>query len=211
MTLMFRSRLSLLFPFILLFAAAAAGQIRTLSGNYEGLMIGIDPDGHLTGYFDQATGDDGKGNPRFTCRFLIRGEEAGGGRYKILTWHPASPDEVIEGELRSLDAGRSLNIRLFGEHGGCWNVSPELKADAGVDMDLSEAGEWKAVRVVSAEKAYFHRSANNRNKLRSFLVRKDTVGVLNTKGAWLEVTFTAPNGRKTTGWMRASVFYSSGL
>ena len=66
------------------------------------------------------------------------------GRYEIKTWHPIAPDEVIEGEITTVenDGEKAVRVKLDGEHGGCWNVAPMLSDDEGVNMNylLSQIG-----------------------------------------------------------------------
>lgn len=186
-------------------------QSAVVSGDYDGLMIGVDSKGRLTGYFDQGTGDDGKGNPRFTCRFVIFGMPSGEGRYEIRTWHPAFADDLIDGELTATEISgkRGINIRLFGEHGGCWNVAPVLKDEEGLDLELTEPGDWESVRMIASAKAFFHTAADAKTKQKAFVVKNDVVKLLNVKGDWAEVAYTSKTGRSTAGWILAASLYAA--
>ena len=187
---------------------AAAAQSAVVSGDYDGLLIGVDSRGRLTGYFDQGTGDDGSGNPRFTCRFLVFGIPSSNGRYDIKTWHPAFGNDIIDGEVTATEISgkRGINIRLFGEHGGCWNVAPVLKDDDGLDLELSKQGSWESIRMIASAKVFFHSAADAKTKQKAFVVKNDVVKVLNLKGEWAEVVFTSSAGRSTSGWISAASF-----
>lgn len=211
-----RSKFHTLFVLVLSAVAATASafaQPAVRSGDYDGLLIGVDKSGVLTGYFNQGTGDDGKGSPRFTCTFFIRGTPAGEGRFEIRTWHPGFPAEAVEGELRATenDGKPGVNLRLFGEHGGCWNVAPVLKEEEGLDLELAYRGEWTAIRIVSSARAYFHDSPNVKAKRSAYLVKGDPVKVLFESEGWLEVVFLGPSQRSARGWLLAKDLYSPKL
>ncbi len=204
-----RSRPFIALVFCLLFAASIAAQSEIESGNYGSLNIAVDDKGVLTGHFREGTGDDGKGNPRFLCSFFIRGQRAAEGRFEIMTWHPEFPDEKIAGEVTAseTDGRKGLTMRLDGEHGGCWNVAPVLKEPEGVEFDLIKALNSTSVRMVAAQKAYFHASASAGAKQRAFVVKNDSVSVIAVKGSWAEVIFSGDAGKETRGWMLISSFY----
>ncbi len=180
-----------------------------VSGEYEDLVLAVSRDGVLTGYFNQGTGDDGRGNPRFSCTFFMRGTSEGSGRYEVTTWHPAFPDEVIMGELilSESDGRRSVMLRLHGEHGGCWNVAPMLKDDEGVEFELTKEGKWESLRMVASARAYFHASANARSRQRSYVVKNDLVRVMRISDGWAEVAYVAPGGNASQGWLQDKDLY----
>ncbi len=196
-------------------AAAGILSISTLaqsvvSGDYDSLRLAADSDGVLTGYFRETTGQDEKGNPRFTCTFILRGERVGDGLYKVHTWHPEWPDEVIEGELVPVasEGRRSVKLKLFGEHGGCWNVAPMLKDEEGVDFDLTEERKWMAVRMVSADRSYFHSSADAKAKQKAYVVKNDPVAIYATNGQWVDAEFLGDSGRRTRGWILTATLHA---
>jgi hypothetical protein len=184
--------------------AQTSGKI--VSGEYESLLLGVDSDGNLTGYFFEATGNDEMERPRFTCSFFISGEKQTDGNYKIKTWFPGDVDEVIGGEIKFVGK-KSVNLKLDGEHGGCWNVAPMLKEDEGVDFDLTAAGNWESIRVVSASKGYFYHSAEAKAPQKIWVVQNDVVRVSQTKGDKAGVTFVSDSGRKKSGWINTRDFY----
>lgn len=205
---------SILLSLLVLIAAQTAifaqKKSEIVSGEYETLVLAVDGQGELTGYFDEGTGDDGKGNPRFTCSFFVYGARQTDGVYKIKTWFPGYADEVIDGELKfsEKDGKKLVNLHLNGEHGGCWNVAPVIKEAGGVDYELTRAEKWTGVRVVRAAKSFFYAAADAKKPLKTFVVKNDFVRILQTKGDAAEVVYTNANGKRTRGWIKTKDFYS---
>jgi hypothetical protein len=198
---------------VVVFTAGTAGaQARgsIASGDYDSLMIAVDSKGELTGYFNEGTGDDGSGHPRFSCTFFIYGEKQVGNAYKVSTWYPGAPeDEVVTGTLKLVGKGAKskINLHLNGEHGGCWNVAPALKDAAGVDFELTSAAKWEGVRIISPARAYFFMSPEAKAPQKIFVVKNDPVRIVSVKGDWAEVSFTNDSGKTTQGWVKSSEFY----
>ena len=192
-------------------SAPAQDSEKIVSGDYESLLLAVSPDGELTGYFDEGTGDDGTGRPRFSCTFFIFGEKQADGSYKVSTWYPGeSIDAVVTGKLKYAVIGGNpgINLHLDAEHGGCWNVSPQLKEAAGVDFSLYSSGKWEGIRMISPAKAYFYLSTEAKVPQKTFVVRNNAVRVFSVRGEWAEVAFTGSSGKTTKGWMKTANFYS---
>jgi hypothetical protein len=70
-----------------------------------------------------------------------------------------------------------------------------------VAIENSETGEWIAVNVIGAKRAYFHKSPDAATAGKAFLVAGDVVYVSEEKPDWLSVKF---HGRKkdTVGWIK---------
>lgn len=207
------NKTSIFFTLILIFAfqiyVLAQNDKKVVSGEYESLTLGVNSAGELTGYFNEGTGDDGKGNPRFTCTFFIYGAKETGGIYKIKTWYPEFPEEVVEGELKFVKVGikKGVNIKLDGEHGGCWNVAPVLKEESGVDFSLSNEGIWESVRMISPNRAYLFKSFDAGAPQKIYVVKNDVVKVLQTKGDMAEISYSNSRGKTTKGWIEKKEFY----
>jgi hypothetical protein len=196
--------------FVLCLNVSAQQKNKIVSGDYEGLLIGVNSQGELTGYYNSGTGDDGYGNPRFTCTFFIYGEKETGGKYKVKTWHPEYPDEVVEGELKYVEnKGKpGVNMYLDGEHGGCWNVAPVLKEKGGVSYDLTSAGKWESIRMISPKRVYLFKSFDAKAPQKIYIVKNDVVRILQTKGDLAEINFINDRGKATKGWMMSKDFYA---
>lgn len=207
--------LKIFFLFLVVIAAcvpiAAQDQKKIASGEYESLLLAVSQGGELTGYFNEGTGDDGTGHPRFSCTFFIFGEKQADGSYKIATWYPGGDDDdVVTGRLKYAVIGGNpgVNLHLNEEHGGCWNVAPQLKETAGVDFSLYSVGKWEGIRMISPAKAYFFMSPEAKAPQKTFVVRNDAVRIFRVKGEWAEVGFTGSSGKTTKGWMKLANFYS---
>lgn len=193
-------------------AGAAFAQARgsIASGDYDSMMIAVDSKGELTGYFNEGTGDDGSGHPRFSCTFFIYGEKQVGGDYRIFTWYPGEPgSDIVAGTLRLVGKGSKTRVNLWleGEHGGCWNVAPGLKEEGGVDYELTTPAKWEGIRVISPARAYFFMSPEAKAPQKIFVVKNDPVRIVSLKGDWAEVSFTNDSGKTTQGWVKSSDFY----
>lgn len=117
-----------------------------VSGDYDGMLIGVDNEGALTGYFESSTG-----NGQFSCIFFVNGKSGSSPITHVDSWFPTdlSPRDVIPGTIESLaEKGQgAIRVKLKEEHGGCWNV--QHFASEPVVFGLTEKGSWQAIRVVS--------------------------------------------------------------
>jgi hypothetical protein len=173
------------------------------SGFYNSLVVGIDKDSKtLTGFFSEQTGwNEITKSPMFNCELFIYGEFQGN-KYKIRTWYPGEK-ESITGELRFVETGgKTIEIKLEKEPGGCGNVHP-FSREVGEDkFPLDEKGAWSAVRVVSAKKAYFYSRPVSSARKKSYVVRHDSVRLFKSQKGWAEVEFGTD--KKTRGWLKES-------
>lgn len=167
-------------------------------GDYDGLVLGVDPATHVvTGYFSSSTGEG-----KFSCIFFFTGK-AGADEVSIESYFPATPKERIAGTLAV--TANEVRLSLKEEHGGCWNVQHFADADSPVQFSLSVAQPtWQRIAIVKSPKARFV-DAPNGKAMKAYLVEGDAVGVLETKGDWLHVAFVG--GKGTSGWMKKATFY----
>jgi hypothetical protein len=201
------------FLFLILFGGfvrAEPGETEQ-SGNYQELMLAIDPkSGTLTGYYENGTGWDPEiQGPRFSCIFYVYGKKVGD-QYKIQTWFPGEKNpEVITGELRFLPREKgtefpTLLLRLDQEHGGCWNVNPDLAKPEGSQLSLQNAAPWIEVRVVQANRAHFFQKPDIA-PTKAYVVRGDGLGILEKKPGWVRAVYRG----KTTGWVKETDIFPS--
>jgi hypothetical protein len=189
--------------------AVAAPVSATLhSGEGEGLLLAVDPDsGTLTGYFEMYGGEDeDSGGPRFSCVFFLRGRIEGSPPYAIATWYPEpSPQAPIAGTITPTADG--VEIHLAQEHGGCWNV--EHFADAAPARIALEHGPWRAIRVVAADKAYFHDAADAATRRQAYVTEHDAVRVHALAEGWVDAEYVGEDGRATRGWLREADLFAA--
>lgn len=184
-------------------ASAQVG--KGFSGEFDALVLGVDGQTHLTGFYSDGTGEDrNTGKPMFTCQFAIEGDLADG-KYKIETYYPGD-EKVIRGELKFSGEGEKTEVfvKLESEHGGCANVNPFSRD--GANFLLLKRGDWTAVAVVKAAKTYFYDSPDAKSKRRAYLVKNDFVHIFEKRGDWINVEFA---GEKITrGWIKKADLYN---
>ena len=168
---------------------AAADDLRP--GRYEGLMLAIDRQGRVTGYFRE---DQGQGVVK-SCQFFLSGRKRGV-RADVLTWStialPGRLAMTVDGLLLKLPKGR--------EHAGCGLVLPP-QIDTGLTLDKIFDAGWQQLRRVAVERARLH-PRPDADPGRAFVVRGDVVGVLERQGDWLRVEHQS-DSRSTRGWIRS--------
>lgn len=174
-------------------ATMAQGGVREFRpGWYEALMLAVDGQGHITGYYRE---EQGAGVTK-TCSFFLKGQ-ARAGEAEIRTWS----DRVLPGHLRAESDGVVMRIEGGSEHAGCQLVMlPQVSE--GLPLDLVETAEWIELRRISSQRAYLHSDRKASSRLRAFVVRGDVVGVTSRSGAWLQAEYRGGKG-KTVGWIRA--------
>lgn len=181
------------------------------SGYYSPMYIGINNEkGELTGFFDQRTGwDENMQAPKFACTFYIFGEEIDDNKYKIRTWYPGREDKdaCIDGEITFIKRENQAQILMILEEepGGCWNAYP-LNIEEGNLFDITESGQWSEIRVVSSDKAYFHKEPNPETEQESYVIKHDVLRIYGKKEGWVLAEF---KGEKITrAWIRESDLFS---
>ena len=172
---------------------AISSEILFASGFYEGLMLAVDSEKNITGFFRE---EQGEGAVK-KCSFFVSGK-ATSNEINITTWNK----EVFPGTLKAEKEGLKLKIAKGREHPGCGLVLLPQIAE-GLLLDQVYNSKWVGLRVISSRRAYFHSDPVSLKKLRSFLVKGDVVGVLSENNEWLQVEYIV--GKKTTkGWILAT-------
>jgi hypothetical protein len=179
-----------------LFAASAFAETpapRLRSGIFEGLLLAVNPQGEITGYYRE---EQGEGVVK-TCSFFLAGKVAGGAA-SVTTWSM----QRFPGRLTPQSDGVELRIKQGDEHPGCGLVLPPLIA-SGMGFSLVRETNWRELRRIVDKRANFHSAPSEAKKMRAFVVTGDVVGVIAESGEWLEVEY--PGKEKTTrGWVRAA-------
>jgi hypothetical protein len=172
------------------------------------MPIGVDKEkGEVTGFFSESGGwDDQTKAPRFSCIFYIYGKLQGD-TYQVTTWYPGNK-EYIKGELKFIvsEGRKEIDLRLAEEHGGCWNVRHFAKDANPATLELEKSGDWIGVRVVSANKAFFHKGPNVQTKERAYVVKHDPVRALKVQAGWVEAEYG--DDKVTRGWIKESDLFS---
>jgi hypothetical protein len=105
--------------------------------------------------------------------------------------------------FRPDDAARRLRAVQYVSHPTyTWNVHPFAKNASPVTLGLVERGNWIGVKVISANKAFFHKGPNAQMKGRAYLVKHDPVRALKVQSGWVEAEYGAD--KVTRGWIKES-------
>jgi hypothetical protein len=175
-----------------------------VSGDYQGLLIGVDRHGNLTGFFDSSTG-----RGKFSCTFFVSGKLKGASA-RVDTWFPENRDRkmVIPGVLEgsSDDEAPEIRLKLEEDHGGCWNV--QRFAPDPATFPLTEKGSWQAIGVVASPKAYFYDSPASPKPRKAFAVTGNALRIFETRGGWVRAEYVSPESRRTRGWVQKSELFS---
>ncbi len=168
------------------------------AGSYDdGLLSIAVNDDVVTGFYENYTGWDEKLQaPRFSCLFFFVGRIEGS-EIEIASSHTKGTIEVL-GEDK-------IKINLEEAPGGCWNVEPGFDEE-GVIFELTEGKEWKSIRIVSNENAYFYNSPDEKEQGKSYIVKGDVLRIFELEGDWVRGEYHGSQG-VTTGWIKESDLY----
>ena len=173
-------------------------QIALQPGSYDdGLLSIAVNDDVVTGFYENHTGWDEKLQaPRFSCLFLFVGRLEGS-EVEVATSDTRGTIELLEED--------EIKISLEEEPGGCWNVEPGFDEE-GVIFELTERREWKFIRMVSSERAYFHDNPDEKERGESYIIQGDVLRVFELEGDWVRGEYHGSQGI-TTGWIKESDLY----
>lgn len=158
-------------------------------GVYETLLLAVDKNGAVTGYYYEELGQS-------RCRFFVKGN-AKQGLAKLVAWE----HEPISGELKAGADEVILTVKGARDFSGCGMVMmPEI--DTGVSYSLVAKAPWSELRSIASAKAYFYSEAKADKQLKSYLVKGDVVGVVASQGEWLQIDYRSPsNGKISRRWI----------
>ena len=189
---------NIIFPLLLLTFSIGFSQIK--SGEYAmGLNIAYNPEKKLvTGYYENYTGfDEETGNSKFSCVFYLEGFY-NKGEIMITSYYPIDKlEDRIKGELQIV-SDKKIKIKLSEEHGGCWNVV-HFAGDF-VNFNLETTNNWKEIRYIDCNKAYFYGAKKESTKKKSFLIKGDIVYIDKIENNWIHCQFLG--NKITEGWLK---------
>jgi hypothetical protein len=164
-------------------------------GSYDdGLLSIAVNDDVVTGFYENYTGWDEKTQaPRFSCLFLFVGRIQNSG-VEIVTSDTKGTIELLGND--------KVKISLEEEPGGCWNVEPRFDEE-GVVFELAEREEWKFIRMVASERAYFYNRPEETERGKSYIIEGDVLRVFEVEGDWVRGEYRGSQGI-TTGWIKES-------
>lgn len=167
-------------------------------GSYDNGLLSIAVnDDVITGFYENHTGWDAKLQaPRFSCLFFFVGRKEGS-VVEITT-------SDIKGVLELLEEDK-VRISLEEEPGGCWNVEPRFD-EGGVIFELTEGENWKFIRMVSSERAYFYDHPEEKEQGKSYVIKGDVLRISEVEGGWVWAEYRGSQGI-TKGWIKESDLY----
>jgi hypothetical protein len=185
---------------------ATASVRKPIPGKYADGPLYIAVNGtEVQGYYSNGRYE---GNPNFGCSFLFYGStaESDGERMQI---HVINPFDLTEkprqgtlkphGEEESVFA---ITANINAED--CWDKQlgfTEISEMPGVGFNLSEEQAWQEIRLVSAEKAFFHNDKTDGSKGSSYVVMNDALLIEEEDDQWLKAHYFN-RGKATTGWIK---------
>ena len=171
----------------------AFAKIQVISGIYEGLILAVDQQGAVSGYYRESQGSGVKK----TCSFYLSGQGEGD-QVDLLTWNI----ETFPGSLQAAEQGVVLRIERGRDHPGCGSVLPPLISQ-GMLLDRIAIANWTSLRRVIAKKTFLFPKPSKKAKSRTYVVKGDVVGVFSQSDDWLRVEYV--NGQKRVGgWILAA-------
>ncbi|CAN5286311.1 hypothetical protein BH11PSE10_BH11PSE10_04390 [soil metagenome] len=178
-------------------AAAADDRPRLQSGIYEGLLLAVAADGHVSGYYRE---EQGEGVVK-RCTFSLAGQVGVGapGKASLVSWSSTT----LAGRLEAQKDAVSLAIPDGREHSGCALVLLPAIA-TGLSLDKSAPAGWIELRRISVPRANFFQDAAASKPMKAYVVAGDVVGVLAVQGELLQIDYVSRSGRKTSGWIKAA-------
>ena len=161
-------------------------------GIYENLLLAVNSNGSVTGYYHEAQGEGAVK----TCAFSFKGE-AKSGVANILV----GGDKSFSGEIKAGTDAVNLKITRGREIPGCGLLlMPEI--ESGLSFDLITKAPWIELRKISSEKSNFYSEPNSDKQLKSYLVKGDVVGVVASQGDWLQIDYYPSSGKISHRWIR---------
>lgn len=172
---------------------ACAESITFESGVYENVLLAVNSDGAVTGYYREAQGEGAVK----TCAFTFKGE-ARSDKATI----SVGADESFPGEIQAETDAINLKIEKGRELPGCGLVlMPEIAE--GLSYDLVTKASWSELRTITSEKSYFYSEPKVGKKLKSYLVKGDVVGVVTEEGDWLQIDYYSDSGKMSRRWINS--------
>ena len=199
----------LLLILLVAFTIQATGfsQINNISsGQYSEMALAYNPETKIvTGYYNNGTGDNGKGLPLFTCLFYMEGKMINGKAF-INTYYPQfklnkEPGEYDIPGVLTYVSSKEIALKLKENPAGCDNVQQfQIKA-ASLYFDKKE--NWIAIKYVVAGKAYFYQD-DNTTRRKGYILKGDIVYIDSEKDGWAHCTYITDKWKRIAGWIKTT-------
>lgn len=163
-------------------------------GVYETLMLAVDSNSEILGYYQESQGE----GVVKTCSFFLKGKSDRGEAH-IVTWN----DRIFPGLLSAAGNGEVvLRIEQGREHPGCGLVLlPEISS--GIKLSKTADSKWITLKTVKGDRAILFAAPAPERKTKSYFIKDDVLGVLSIRGEWVNVEFPRPGKKSIKGWVRS--------
>ena len=191
--------LSLLLSVLFLFAPESrAGEVgqKIIPGMYEFLMLGVDKQGEVSGYYRESQGE----GVVKTCSFFLKGKDTGG-QATIVTWQ----DQVFPGVLKN-EGKDDVNLKIAKglEHPGCGLILMPMIAEEGRGFTRIYESKWESLKIVKNNRAPLFSEPSSDKKTKSYFIKRDVLGVVTVNGEWVKVEYPREGKAAVKGWVRSS-------
>ena len=200
-------RLSLLACVLFLFAPAGKADNvdqKFSPGLYEFLMLAIDPEGEVLGFYRETQGHE----VVISCTFFLKGKDMGG-QANLVVWGEAfhgpvaDKGEIFPGLLQNESEAVTLKIKQIRKEPGCDAVlTPEI-SDEGFNLRRTAATKWVGLRIVKNTRAPLFSGPSLDKKTRAYFIRNNVLGVVSVSGDWINVEFPRDGKKMIIGWVRS--------
>jgi hypothetical protein len=170
------------------------------SGQYEALVLGVDPSGRVTGSFRM---EQGEGVTK-VCAFSFTGRAQGASAAVRVQGRPRGAAPALAGRLEATADGVTLRLPGADALPGCGLVlGPMIEGADGLELSRTGPGTWRELAEVKAARAPL-RPAPGGPAGRAYVVAGDVVGVLERRGAAVRVVYPSDRARPSQGWVAAA-------
>lgn len=183
------------FSLLIFSTSCRAGDIdrKFTPGVYETMLLAVDSNSELLGYYHESQGD----GVVKTCSFFLKGKSVRG-EASIVTWS----DRAFAGLLSTAGDGQViLKIEQGREHPGCGLVLlPEISN--GITLSQTAESKWTTLKIVKGDRASLFAAPALERKTIAYFIKDDVLGVLSAHGEWANVEFPRAGKKSIRGWVR---------
>ncbi|WP_133158599.1 hypothetical protein [Mixta theicola] len=190
----FQAMALLLLPLIPLQSWAAAQ-----SGIYEALMIAVTPQHEVKGFYHQPPED----NANQRCAFWFYGRLDTKNAAPITSWSM----QTLTGDFRFQHKQIELTLPHGQQHTGCMNhLRPEI--ETGESWSLTRQTNWIDLVTIRTDKAHLYRKSNSQAQHRGYVIKGDTLGLIQRGAEWSQVEYVSDAGNTLLAWIKNSDYVS---
>lgn len=162
-------------------------------------MIAVTPQHQVKGFFHQPPEEGTNQN----CIFWFNGQLDNNGMAKITSWST----QVLPGNVQFKEQQIEITLPHGQQHAGCMNtLLPEI--ETGEIWSLTDTTNWVDLVTITQEKARMYREHDIHSKSPGYVVKGDTLGLLQRKADWSQVEYINDAGKRLTGWIKNSDYQS---